>query len=407
MYDRALYYPYIHIQNADWLKATLLVFSQVRRMTPVPGRQPGDDDQIAPFTEYRAGREPLVTSANLWSARSEAAQIDLAERLCQDAQDPSFMKRFGKDATLAARKPNESGFQIHQAKLNDRLKDALRLNWLAWLPGNPEPYDPYCEYVELNPRVGQAVMTTLALACATGEGLDIVGDKRSGSLHECLTRRRAADIYDVWLRGETAFPEPLQASGQELLEYVIAFACDTRKIDVDMLVKMDSDREPIRRLLHELEKRAKDMAAMDPGEERGKKFRDETSDILKEWKRDRANTANFAKRFFGWGLLDPGAKFFDKVVDAAVKAAPAAGTGAGATGALAGLALANPLVAAGAGLAIGLFTHTAKTYGDIRAKERDSPYRYLTVMEKAGVIIRTDLREVSEIEDRGGLNANH
>jgi hypothetical protein len=65
------------------------------------------------------------------------------------------------------------------------------------------------------------------------------------------------------------------------------------------------------------------------------------------------------------------------------------------TGALAGLALHGPLVvASGIGLGIGLMTHAAKTYSAVTNRDRNGPYRYLTVMESAGVVLRTDLRHV-------------
>src|SRR5262245_54043503 len=85
MVDRSLYYPYIHIRDIDWLKTTLLFFSQVRRMAPSPGAQADDDDQILPFTQPHGGRkDPMVVSTDLFSKRPEAAQIALAERLIKD-----------------------------------------------------------------------------------------------------------------------------------------------------------------------------------------------------------------------------------------------------------------------------------------------------------------------------------
>jgi hypothetical protein len=57
-----------------------------------------------------------------------------------------------------------------------------------------------------------------------------------------------------------------------------------------------------------------------------------------------------------------------------------------------GLSLHGPLVASSFGIGIGLFTHAAKTYSDTITGSRDSPYHYLTLIEQAGVIIRTDLR---------------
>jgi hypothetical protein len=105
MANRSLYYPYIHLRDPDWLKATLLVFSQVYRMTPVPGRQPDDDEAIVPFTQWNGGREPMLTTANLNSTRAIAAQTDLATRLRKDGEDPAFLERFGRFTTEASRPP--------------------------------------------------------------------------------------------------------------------------------------------------------------------------------------------------------------------------------------------------------------------------------------------------------------
>lgn len=42
-------------------------------------------------------------------------------------------------------------------------------------------------------------MATLAIAWATGEGLDIVSDQRSGLLHDCLISMKPNDIYETWI----------------------------------------------------------------------------------------------------------------------------------------------------------------------------------------------------------------
>jgi hypothetical protein len=393
MASRSLYYPYIHIRDPNWLKTTLLLFSEVRRMTPIRGLQPGDSEAIKPFTQRHGGREPMLRSANLWSGRAVAAQVELARRLREDAKDLDFMNRFGQYATEAMRGTDDLGFQIHQAKLHESLREVLSYTGLAWDPQTRHPYDR-AEYVELNERLGQAIMSTLAIACATGEGLDIVGDKRSGPLHDCLAKKRIEDVYDTWLKPANAISDPIRPDARELFEFVVTFACDTTNLDVENLANMGSNREPIHRLMEALADRAKKMDAMDPSEDRQQKFEDETRKILKDWKADRNNMDNFWKRFFGFGLVEKGGTFFEKIIGKAAEAMPTAGTGT--LGAFAGLALHGPLLlAAGAGLGIGLITHGAKTYADVRKTERDSPYRYLTLMEEAGVVIRADLLDRS------------
>ena len=390
----SLYYPYIHIRDVEWLKATLLIFSEVRRMTPVVGRQPDDDEAIEPFTQYNGGRAPMLASANLWAPRAIAAQEALATRLRKDAEDPTFCKRFGRAATEASWDPCNLGFQIHQAKLDESLKSALRDTELAWKPMNHEPYDERQEYVELNERVGAAVMATLAIACAEGEGLDIVGDKRSGPLHDCLVKKRRQDIYDVWLKSIPDIGEPLQPNARELFEFLVFVACDPRKVDAESLAELGADRKPIYNLMDALAQRARLMDPMDPGPERTKQFKDETDKILKAWKADRANMSAFWKKFFGVGLLEAEGKALEKplekIISKALEAAPTAATAT--TGALAGLALQGPLLASGAGVGIALVTHAAKTYAEIANRDANSPYRYLTLVEEAGVLIRAEGR---------------
>jgi hypothetical protein len=107
MNRNALYYPYIHVRDVSWLKATLLLFPEVRRMVPV-AYTPEDGDGVRAFVE-----RSLLTMANLLTARAMTAQEALANRLRADAQDPGFLSRYGRSAALESRGPNSFGFQIH------------------------------------------------------------------------------------------------------------------------------------------------------------------------------------------------------------------------------------------------------------------------------------------------------
>ncbi|MHC2435920.1 hypothetical protein [Bradyrhizobium sp. USDA 4451] len=161
------------------------------------------------------------------------------------------------------------------------------------------------------------------------------------------------------------------------------------------MAELGADRKPIHNLMDPaLAERARLMDPMDPGPERKKQFKDETDKILKAWKADRANMSAFWKKFFGVGLLEAEGKALEKplekIISKALEAAPTAATAT--TGALAGLALQGPLLASGAGVGIALVTHAAKTYAEIANRDAKSPYRYLTLMEEAGVLIRAEGR---------------
>jgi hypothetical protein len=384
MTENALYYPYIHIRDVNWLKATLLLFSQVKRMVPT-NSTPADTPDVKLFTHFPSDMEPLIAPAQLDSCRVIEAQKYLANKLLCDANNPEFERAFGKETARQELPADGFGFQIHQSKLSRKLREALRESNLAWKPGQFEPYSFSTEYIELHPRVGQAVMATLAIACAKSEGLDIVGDSRSEGLHKCLLEKDSHSVYETWLNLDTRPPDPPAATGRELFEFLVGFACDVSNLQPSDLAAMRADREPIRKLMSRLNEHAKNIDPMDEGPRRVEQFKDEATAILKAWRQDRANMSAFWRQFFGHGLADAGVKFFEKVADKTV-----AGAGLGAIPGLTFGSLAmSGIVGAAAGLSIGLVAHAGRSMAAIRKTERESLYRYLTLLGKAGVEFRS------------------
>jgi hypothetical protein len=352
-----------------------------------------DSLEVQAFAQFP--HKTFLSVANIWTPRAKAAQKDLANKLLADAQDAAFRSKYGRFATRQALKSNDRGFQIHQLKLSEPLKKALRSTELAWLPDSPEPYDMHAEYVELHPRVGEAVMSTLAIAAATGESLDIVGDSRSGHLHECLLERKADEIYNAWLHPPALPAAPKKPEGGDLFEFLVGFACNISAVTPDALAALD--REPLRKLIAQLRVLASEMPAMDPGAEREKHFRDVASKVLNDWGSDRSNLASYWRQFFGKGLADTSKKFVEKVAENLTSGVEKAATGglagaaAAAIGGGAAPAIMTVVAGAGVGLAIGVIYHGVDSYFRMAGAEEDSPYRYLTLLEQAGVVFRSDL----------------
>jgi hypothetical protein len=119
---------------------------------------------------------------------------------------------------------------------------------------------------------------------------------------------------------------------------------------------------------------------------REKYFKQAAMDIVNNWQHDRANMSSFWREFFGEGLIDTGAKFLGDAVKGAN-----IGTTASLTGMIGASALTAGLVSAGAGLVIGVAAHTAKSATHVRKRAVESPYRYLTTIEKAGVVFRRNV----------------
>jgi hypothetical protein len=49
------------------------------------------------------------------------------------------------------------------------------------------------------------------------------------------------------------------------------------------------------------------------------------------------------------------------------------------------------LVGAGAGLVVGLAVHAGTAFVGVKGRQRGSHYRYLSIMEHAGVVFRSDI----------------
>jgi hypothetical protein len=77
--------------------------------------------------ESQCSPAPNFDQGERWRPKS-----NLPGRLRKDAEDPAFQGRFGRLAALARRDADEHVVEIHQAKLDESLRDALRDTDLAW-----------------------------------------------------------------------------------------------------------------------------------------------------------------------------------------------------------------------------------------------------------------------------------
>ena len=385
----AIYYPYIHIANADWLRANLIIFPHVERMVPYL-YDPSDPPDVAQFADGRDG-QPLFRPADVFAKRPQEAQRALAAKLKRDSTNSGFVRRFGKAAAQALPDATATGFQIHTGKLLPELRDALREKKLSWTPNVPDGVN----YVQLHPSVGEAVMSTIAIACSQASGLHVVGDERSGQLHSCLLTRDLESVYDAWLGNHTRLAAPVPPSGEQLFEYILGVRADVSTLSPKRLRELTEDREPINKLLDALRLQASTISAMDPGAHRDEAFRDAVEKLFKSWQADRKNMGSFFRRFFNKDAGKVATDFTGKVAEKALT-----GVVGGVGGGLAHAAAAAPMgtqwgtlatggvIAAGAGLVVGLVAHGIGSYRFVAERQRNSPYGFLTSLEREGVLFR-------------------
>ena len=384
----SLYYPYIHIWDLNWLKMNLIIFPYIQRMIPM-NFIPDDLYEIREFAEGHKDSPPLLQSADLWSERSLQAQKNLALKLQEDIESEEFILTYGKEAARSMVDNHSYGFQIHAEKLTPELRHALTTgNKLAWKPITPEPYDFDSDYIEVHPRIGEAVMSTLAVACAQASGLDIVGDERSGQLHQCLLEKDLDAVYETWLKSYTQIESPKDATGEELFEFILGIPADLSKLSVEKLRAITNEREPIRELIQTLRIHTSLIPAMDPGKEREDAFKQVANEVMKKWNNDRNNFSKFVREFFSMDAANLTTGFAGKVADKILPNAMTAATVGGAS--WLGSLMAGGIMGAGGGLIVGLIAHAGKTYYKRRQIEKKSPYRFLTTLEDAGVILQSE-----------------
>ena len=367
----ALYYPYIHFRahHLDWLKETLLSFRQVRRMVP-PGFELNDPPAIARLREIEIPHlGAMIGEQSLDESWPQEAQGRLLTRL--RAMPPQQLTAF--DRAHAALTPGGAdGFQIHVGKLMHGTADFLETHGMAWQPEG-RGRSRSRSWLSVHPRMGEAIMSVMALAVAEASQLNIV--TTDADVHRALTTRREEDIFDSLLekRTSTGVAKPGDGLVDGALQLIIGKQMDLSWVsfdDVAAIVREGNDFQRFRVRLQEL---AANMPPAALPAERKKQIAELAAAARTEWEDYRKGLGSF------------GRMFVDSALDE--KAWPALSMfGAAATG-YASLGVAS----LGAGLFVGLAHVVTKTVLAKRIARRDSPYRYLSRLTKAGAVLVADL----------------
>jgi hypothetical protein len=390
----ALNYPYIRVRDVEWLKRTLLIFPHVARMTPFADA-PADDPDITPFTKLEWRNRPLLRSADLWRPEIEAAQVELIDGLrdkLEGEDGQKFRRRFGRESnarqargsirhqTVWERRLSPVGsFQIHRHKLFGQLVEFLVEEGLAWTPNNWLADGP--DYLEMSPALGEAVMATLATACAENEAMQLVTE--FPELHGKLLATPRDKILSACIDPPRRSRIP---SGDAIFEFLVYRRCEVDMLSAENILALKKEKDALADFRVKLEDFAKQLPPVLPGKaELQERFDDILADMFRDWKRDQDNLSAIARQFFGQGVLSEPGKVAQKLLDAALKEGP----GTVAVGGFSGLGVhqlsGNTLVATGAGFVVALVVRGLESWGKARTAARSSPMRYLTALEAEGV----------------------
>jgi hypothetical protein len=358
----ALYYPYIHITDVSWLKATLLCFPGVRRMVP-QSYVPGDSDEIKAFCDTPGPRnQPLLTSVDLFSPAARGAEERLLEQLKE--HDSTIRAHYSEAVTMRTH-GSEQLCQLHDEKIVLELYSYLTAgrpgDALAWRipPPQKRPHRAFGNWLALHPVLGNAILSVKALALANGLGLDIVTD--STNVHDVVAAESAADVFDALLGGTIAHKAPATADGvEDLAEIVMTTTFDVRRLNAQQIGALLGDGHDLRRFKNALIPILASLPPMSDVAERRKRLEAAARDVVQDWEKYKKSLPKFA-------------------LDALIETSELKWPEIAATGLLAS----QHTWWIGAGLGIGLLTHKGvKVLKDYR-EHSNGPYRYLSKIAEA------------------------
>lgn len=352
---RALYYPYIHIRDENWLKGTILGFQQVRRIVPV-GFATKDAIVTEPYSRLKGPAGPLLAPAPVDYPQMAETQQWLRKKIGDHL--PELRIRYSREETYRTIPDDPHAFQMHAMKLIDpdfvRLLKQEHLAWHARDPNDPDAFN----WLTMHPKFGSAIMSVLAIAIARAAGLSVVTP--SGRAHHDLLARREEDVFEKLL--DIAHPAAAESipgvTVEELAHVVITTGFDLTKLTPEDIAELLNEGKDLRSFRETVAKYTATIPVGVQGEERVQRLKEEAESVLEEWRKYTGALPQFAK---------------DAIIDAVLDKAPDKLLEAGLAGVAAG-AIATSVVGAVPGLAITIVVASSvKMF-----RKRDTPLRFLS-----------------------------
>lgn len=286
----ALYYPYIHIRDANWLKATLLWFQQVRRIVPEQFTLK-DSPEIREFRDVAGPAGPLLIEARLFEEPVGQARTNLLRQI--EGNLDTIINKYSKKKTSAKL---VDAFQVHRYKLlggpdGDQLPNLLIQHKLAWTSRTSKDADMW---LSMHPQLGKAIMSVLALAIAKNEGLDIVTPNES--VHDTLLAERENDVFDALLdlpRKASAVPD--EDLADDLAQIVLTTQFDYTMLNAEHIKTLLDEKKDLKNFRQRVGEIVSDIPAGIGVAERERRLIDKKNEILHEWEEHRRLLPKFAR----------------------------------------------------------------------------------------------------------------
>jgi hypothetical protein len=363
--DRAaLYYPYIHIRpdKIDWLKATLLCFPQVRRMAP-EGYNLRDRPEVIDFlSEKNADGNPLLDVERLDMDDQSSAAARAQERLLNKLQhyNDIITKRYaGKNNKHKGKKGKN--YTIHREKIHGDIWRYLVFNNLVKASGSKRD-DPYGEWVDIEPELGDAIMSTIAIAVSRSKGLDIVTS--DSTVHNAIVTQSEDEVFNSLLNlGETKNTPSDADKVEELAQVVIQTKFDVSQLNVAQIAELHKEGKSLMAFKKALLPIASQIPHIEDAEERQRQFRRKAEEVIEEWE-------SYKRKLPGFAMA--------ALVEAQEIKAPEYALNL----VVAGTAMWMPIV--GASITLGVLSYKGYSIWKKFKEGQANPYKYLSQIERKG-----------------------
>lgn len=359
----ALYYPWIHIRDENWLKGALLAFRQVRRI--VPFQFTVKDGAITnSYCNLRGpDNNPLLQPVYVAADRVRETQQWLRGRIAANLDQ--LVASYSEPKTPLEWQSGPEAFEMHVRKIvDDDLRELLLQHDLAWYSREPGESDSDM-WVTMHPRFGSAVMSILALAIARLDGLSVVTP--SGRAHRELLANREEDVFEKLLG--IAHPPGAYAAddvtSEELAHVVITTGFDLTRLTPAQIAELLKEGKDLRAFHAAVTTFACHIPAGLGPDERAARIRKEAQSVLDEWDRYTSHLPAFAKDALTDAALD---KASDVIADGIKE-----GIEESAKAAALSTVVSLPTVAISVAVSAGM-----KMF-----RKRETPLRFLTRVNKA------------------------
>jgi hypothetical protein len=353
----ALYYPFLRIPDANWLKATLLCFPHIHRMVPSTFDL-ADPEEIRAFTKVKGPRgEPLLIDDEPGGGMVDVAQYRLLAKMKEDFK--AIYRKYSFAKAAAEFGNMDLLFPIYSVKMISNLTDFLIKERFGALHQGE-----YGQWIYLHPQLGKAIMSTIAIAIANDKGLDIVTS--SDEVHHKVIANNDNEVFEELIGGESKRVQPSSSDTvDDIAEVVMSTTFDLSKLTAEDIGNLVRDGKDLRRFKNALMPIAQTIPHIQDAGERNRRLCHAANEVVEEWKKYRKTLPRFALD----ALSDATEVKFPEIASSLI---------AGASGLRLGV---------GAGLAISLLTYSGVKIWRKYRENSASPYQYLSRIQESGATL--------------------